>query len=852
MKNLKFVSACLLATTALTLPEIAAAQNADEIIVTATKRDTGIQDVPIAVTVVSPAQLESQGVVSIKDLVSVASGFNLQSSQTETQGTSIRIRGVGTTGNNIGLESSVGVFIDGVYQSRPGIALGELTDIASLELLRGPQGTLFGRNTSAGALNIHTKKPDFDGFSGFADFTYGNFDLINAQGAINFTASDTLAFRLNGSYRERDGFLTDSTNPDNESANRDRFLIKGQALWEPTDATSLRIIADYADADENCCASVTLTASPNLGPAVATVFPALGFEDSLEALTFNDDTEFENGSESFGISGELVHDFGFAEATLIGSYRDFAANSFQGDFNSTAQYAGILDDDIETITAELRFQGEALDGRLDWLVGGFWSDETIDEVFALELGPDFSSSVGQANFGSATALGGIAAAGAFLTNGGDPSVFATGISSEGAVADNLFNQEATTFSIFTHNIFSVTDRLDFTVGVRYNDDTKDGSFTQPSATNPDACINSLSLAAIVGGDAAAGNVNAAGLSNTAFNALAPIVGPATAGLLSSPAATGPGAFLNCFPFSAPTLSAVQAISPLAAAGGAGFLPQEFDEEFNDDELIYTVKADYDLTDNHLVYASFAHGYKAGGFNLDATAAAGGGSPQFLSEEVDTYEIGIKSTLADGRVRANLTGFWSEFDNFQVLEFTGTNFETFNVDDVRSRGFEAELNASLSDAVSLNAGLTYADAEYGEDCDDGGNIPQAVNLCGAQLTNAPEVTSVLGVTYDGDLGETGWGLLGNVNLSQQGRRRTSTNPGPVGNLAVFDEQKGVTKINARVGVSMPDDRASIEFWALNLTDEITRGITFNTPLQGASRSAFIEAPRQYGVTLRTNF
>jgi len=860
MNKLTSASLALLTTTALMSASTAFAQTSsdtefddDVIIVQATKRDTSVQDIPISVTVVSPETLEEQGVVSIKDLVSVTSGFNLQSSQTETQGTSIRIRGVGTTGNNIGLESSVGVFIDGVYQSRPGIALGELTDISSLELLRGPQGTLFGRNTSAGALNIHTEKPNFEGVSGFADFTYGNFDLFNAQGAINFTASETLAFRVNGSYRERDGFLTSSIDPDLESNNRDRFLIKGQALWEPTDQTSLRVIADYAEADENCCASVTLSASPNLGDAVNDLFPALGFQDSLEELTFNDDTEFENGSESFGISGELVHDFGFAEATLIGSYRDFAATSFQGDFNGSAQYeVTALDDDIETITAELRFQGEAFDGRLDWLVGGFWSDETIDEVFTLELGADFSSSVGQANFGSATALGGIAAAGAFLTNGNDPSVFATGVSSEGAVAENLFNQEATTLSIFTHNIFELTDRADLTVGLRFNDDTKDGSFVQPSVTNADACISSLSLAAIVGGDAAAGNLNAAGLSNTAFNALAPIVGPATAGLLSSPAATGPGAFLNCFPFSAPTLSAVQAISPLAAAGGAGFLPQEFDEEFNDSELIWTVKGDYDLTDDLLVYASFAHGYKAGGFNLDATAAAGGGSPQFNSEEVDTYEIGLKSTLADGRVRANLTGFWSEFTDFQVLEFTGTNFETFNVDDVRSRGFEAELNASLSDTVTLNAGLTYADAEYGEDCDDGGAIPQAVNLCGAQLTNAPEVTSVLGISYDGDFGETGWGISANVNLSQQGERRTSTNPGPADNPVDFDDQEGVTKVNARIGITMPNDQVSLEFWGLNITDEITRGITFNTPLQGASRSAFVEAPAQYGVTLRTNF
>ena len=862
MKNLKFVSAFLLATTALTLPQIAAAQDADEIIVTATKRATSVQDVPISVTVVNPAQLENQGIASIKDLSSVASGFNIQSSQTETQGTSIRIRGVGTTGNNIGLESAVGVFIDGVYQSRPGVALGELSDIEALELLRGPQGTLFGRNTSAGALNIRTKKPDFDGTSGFADFTYGNFDLINVQAGVNFTASENLALRVNGAYRQRDGFLTSSIDPDIESHDRDRFLIRGQALWEPSDATSLRLIADYSEIDENCCAAVTLSTSPNLGPAVNTLFPAVGFEDSLEAQVFNDQG-FQNGSDSFGVSGELVHDFGFAEATLIGSYRDFSAFSVQQDFNGSLQYSvPTLADDIETITAELRFQGEALDGRLDWLVGGYWADETIDEVFQLELGPDFQSSVGQANFGSAAALGAIAAGGAFLTNGNNPAVFATGLSSAGAIADNRFAQEATSLSIFTHNIFSVTDRLDLTLGARYNDDSKDGSFDQASVTNPDACISSLALAASVGGDIAAGNGIPGGLSGTVFNTFAPILGPATAGLLSSPAATGPGAFLNCFPFSAPVLSSVAAISPLAAAGGAGFLPREFDDNFSDSEFIYTAKLDYDLTDDFLVYGSFAHGYKAGGFNLDPTAAAGGADPSFASEEVDSFELGLKSTLADGRVRFNLTGFWSTYDNFQVLEFTGTRFQTFNVDDVSSKGFEAELNASLSDAVSLNGGFTYADAEYGEDCDRGGTISPAIPLCGFDLTNAPKVTAVLGVTYDGEIGDSGWGLLGNVNLSTQDSRRTSTNPflpasaaagtGPRDVLAPFDEQKGVTKVNARFGFSMPNDRASIEFWGLNLTDEITRGITINTPLQGASRSAFAEAPRQYGVTLRTNF
>jgi len=562
-----------------------------------------------------------------------------------------------------------------------------------------------------------------------------------------------------------------------------------------------------------------------------------------------------------------VHDFGFAEATLIGSYRDFAANSFQGDFNGSAQYeVTALDDDIQTITAELRFQGVAADGRLDWLVGGYWADETIEEVFQLTLGPDFSSSVGLANFGAAGTLGLFSGAGAGLgqaLTGGTP-VF-TPQSSAGQTAENFFEQDATSLSIFTHNIISVTDKLDLTIGARYNDDSKDGRFEQLSASNNDACISSLTLAGALNGPTSA-------VVQGILAGFVPDIDPSTLaneGLGTVTLTGADGSFLantaaviNCFAFTAPVLSSIPATNAAALGFGAAISPQEFDDNFSDSEFIYTIKVDYDVTDDLLVYASFAHGYKAGGFNLDPTAAVGGADPRFNSEEVDTWEAGIKTTLADGRARFNLTGFWSTYDDFQVLEFTGTQFQTFNVNDVSSKGFEAELFASLSDNVDLNAGLTYADAAYGDNCDNGGTITPAIALCGFPLTNAPEVTAVLGVTYDGEIGNNGWGLLANLNLATSSERRTSTNPftsasgfagrGPRDLLAPFDIQKGVTKVNARIGFSMPGDRASIEFWGLNLTNEITRGITFNTPLQSASRSAFTESPRQYGVTVRTNF
>ncbi|MEL6688572.1 MAG: TonB-dependent receptor, partial [Pseudomonadota bacterium] len=729
MRNHRRIAAGLLASTMLVSPAVA--QDADDetrfeedvIIVTATRRASDIQDIPIAVTAITPVQLERQGIVNISDLASVTPGFNLQSSQTQTQGTSMRIRGVGTTGNNIGLESAVGVFIDGVYVSRPGIALGELIDIEAVEMLRGPQGTLFGRNVTAGALNVRTVAPIIGESGGFVNATYGNYDLMNLQGAVNIPAGENLAFRVTGSIRQRDGFLTSTIVDGGESQDRDRFIIRGQALWEPTDMTSLRVIADYQDVDEKCCAASTLSVSPNLSAAtVNEIFPEVGF-DALEDLRFNDQ-EFFNSSDTFNLSAELNHDFGNFTATLIGSYSTFDSASEQQEFNGGLQYTtgGVTvpeadrqsGDFIDTYTAELRFQGEAMDGRLDWLIGGYYANENIEEGFTLGLGPDYDRLVGEAN------LGGILgpAAGAYLSlytgagnfvtelGAGNPTpVFAPG-TSNGQYGLNFFEQKAESFSIFTHNIFEVTDTVDLTVGLRYIDDRKDGRYEQLN-TGGSSCNASATwlatLTAAGAGDPAAGG---------ALAALAAATDPGTFGLVTNAALAGTGAFLNCFPFSAPAIGSGFTNDAFAAFG---FFPEEYDETFEDDELIYTVKLGWEPTSDLLFFAGFTHGYKAGGFNLDASAGAGGADPRFDSEEIDAYEIGMKSTIADGRLRFNVTGFYQEMANFQVLEFTGTRFQTFNTDDVSSKGVEVELNGRLGEYFILNAGVTYADAAYGEDC-----------------------------------------------------------------------------------------------------------------------------------------
>lgn len=828
------------AATCAVVPHVSYSQTLEEVVVTATRRAQNIQDIPIAVTAVTPLQLERQGVDDLGELGNVSASFNLQSSQNESQGTSIRIRGIGTTGNNIGLESAVGVFIDGVYQSRPGIALGELIDLEGIEVLRGPQGTLFGRNTTAGAIVIKTAAPSFDEFSGFINSSVGNFSAFNVQGGLNIPVNDKLALRFTGAQRSRDGFLDSALGDGGESHDRDRYVIRGQALWEPNENVSVRIIADVQETDEKCCAAATLSTSPNLSAATTnTAFPAVGFEDSVDARRFNS-SEFENAVDQEGLSVEVNWEIGESTLTYIGSYRDFLGDTVQDEFNAAATYSisGITFpegtppsfDAIETTTHELRLQGSAFNDRLDWMVGAYYSDEDIEEVTSLGIGADFSSVVSEANFGSPAVLGLVSAAGAFLASGGNPAAFSP-ISSDGAFATNRFTQEAESASIFTHLIYSATDRLDLTLGLRYVDDTKRGQFEQLAASN-DACLASLGFAGALGADPA----------GTAA-ALAPF-GPTVQGLLTNPAVAGGGAFINCFPFAAPAL-------------GISFLPAEFDEDFDDDELIYTLQAGYKASDDVLIYGGLTHGYKAGGFNLDSTAAASGSTPSFASEIIDSFELGVKSTLFGGRTRANLSIFYSELEDFQVLEFTGTQFVTFNVDDVTSQGVELEVLHNFSDTLSGDFAYTYTDAAYGSNCDRNGEIVDAFGLCGEDLTNAPENVIVAGLTYEGQLGGTGWQLLANIGLRYESDRRTSTRPvetsgNVITGLVPFDIQDSNTKVNARIGFTHPNDRLSFEFWGVNLGDEITRGITFNTPLQDASRSAFLADPRTYGITARYKF
>lgn len=812
------------------------------IIVTATRRAQDVQDIPLAVTAISPQQLDNQGVVNIQQISALAPSFTSSQAQLASGSVVLRVRGIGTTSNNIGFESAVGIFVDGAYQSRPGVALSEFVDVERVEVLRGPQGTLFGRNTSAGALTITNVRPDVTEFGGFVNAGYGNFDEVSVQGAINVPiVRDTVAVRLTGAYRERDGFLKVADRNGNiigDTNDVDQWLVRGQIGWDTDSGLRGRIIADFSNSQSSCCGAIELFQSPlvtggafaavglganggNGQPSVSTAPRDQGaFEQALNNRVVSANFAPIADIDNYGLTGELEFPLSdSADLIFIGSYRKYESfENYDSDFSGLDIFnVDALNLDIETWTAELRLQGEAFGGKLNYMVGGFYSDEQLDQSVSFSLGQDFGENVGALLF--------VPTGGAL---GPNPLSVFTGVDPAGTTNTNRFQQDAKSYAIFTHNSFEITDGLELTVGARYSWEDKSGGFTQ-TAVNNQIC-------------------------------------PAVLGALGGvPGALQPAFIgLGCFGFTAPADLPQAAVLPL---------PRTFQENFNDEELIYTVKLGYEFSPSINAYASFTHGYKAGGINLDTTAAVGGADPTFLSEEVDAYEIGLKGQTANGDLTVNVAAFYEEFTDFQVLEFTGTAFETFNVPKADTTGIEIEGLFRPNDELTFNFGATFLEASYPDDCAGTQTSVQVVALCGNDLTNAPKIVALIGALWEKPINaSTEVFLSGQVRMEDDQRTSTQAIILPdaaaitaAGGLQqaidaadpiIADVQDGKAFVNLRGGLRFAGGQYSIEGWVTNLTNEVVRGVTFNTTLRGSgaanSRSAFVLPPRQYGVTLRAKF
>jgi outer membrane receptor protein involved in Fe transport len=862
-------SALVVGAVAFGFAGVASAQDqeattVDDLIVTAQKREQNLQDVPIVVTSLSQETLQDAGVRDIKDLQILTPGMTVTSTSSEAS-TTARIRGVGTVGDNPGLESSVGVVIDGVYRSRNSVGFGDLGEIGRIEVLKGPQGTLFGKNTSAGVINIITEAPSFTPEYNF-EATASNYGGYGVAGSVSGPLTDTLAYRLYGAHRARDGFYDvdtgDGPRAETDDQNQDFYTVRGQLLWLPSDTASVRVIADFSERNEYCCVGVQIRTGPTynfidpLSNGTGQRPPAPGFG----ALPFSR-TAFANRStgqdiQDMGLSVEANIDmpgmFGGATLTSVTSWRDWSTELGQDIDYTGADIAYRLQDDengysVANLTQEFRLAGQ--NERFDWLVGLFATSEDITRNDSWYFGADYTpyisflltASLNAATAGLPTPPGPIpinpGRIGCFTATGQTApglqgclygAVPATGQGfTVGQGYADTYDQESTSYAIFTNNTWHVTEQFDLTLGLRYTMDDKSLDGLQDNVgTNGAACTAAQLNAGAIGG----------------------ALGPSQVGGIL-------GAI--CLPFA-----------------NSAFNNRAVNESFDDSELSGTIKASYRLNPSFLFYGSFARGYKSFGYNLDRVHRTGTITPVsslfFPSETVDSYEAGVKMTLLDRTLLLNATYFDQTFENFQLNTFNGVGFTVEPIPELTSRGIDADMVwFTPVEGLSLQGGVTYTDAQYGEftaaDLVDPNNFPAASLLPGSRPSFAPEWSGSLSINFDRSLGN---GLRGGFSLAA--KYMSDYNTGS--DLLPFKEQDAFTTVNGRVVIGTEDERWTLEVWAQNLTDEEYIQVGYNAPLQGTAfqstvqpdgtfyspardtqtYNAFLGQPRTYGATLRFRY
>ncbi len=465
----------------------------DEIIVSATKREQTLQEVPIAVSVVDAEVIEDSQIIDLIDLQTVVPSLRVTQLQNSSQ-TNFVIRGFGNGANNPGIESAVGVFVDGVFRSRSASAILDLPTLERVEVLRGPQSTLFGKNVSVGAISITTKKPEFE-YGGTVEATYGNLDTVRFRGSLTGPITDTLAFRVSGSINQRDGQYTNIVTGEDNINERDRWGVRGQLLWEPTDTLSFRAIGEYNRIDEVCCGAIQII---NAGPTQLIGAPApFGLGDiitpvqDLDARQVALDTLPEN--ELIGRGGSLQGDWdlGWAQVTSITAYRE------QTDFNNTdVDFSGgdiaiqPQDQLSQTFTQELRIAGytETGIGNFNWIAGGFYFDESLeferDVIFGSDirqfvdlqlgaLGTSLLATEGASQVAQALTTGPSALFPEFQPAGGADALPFGSTFVEGTGVFGDYTQENRSYSLFGQVDWELTDRLTLTGGISYVNDQKE-------------------------------------------------------------------------------------------------------------------------------------------------------------------------------------------------------------------------------------------------------------------------------------------------------------------------------------------------------------------------------------------
>lgn len=709
-----------------------------EIVVTAQKRAENVQDIPIAVTALGAEALQSAGFDELADLTRLAPSLQISNFGPIAF---VTMRGIGNENSTAGGDPGVALHFDGIYIGRPVGSLFTAFDTARVEVLRGPQGTLYGRNATGGSINYITTRPQSD-FSASGDLTYGSFDRKRARGVVNLPVGDGLSTRVVGFIERRDGFSENAFPGRRDANDADNWGVRGHILFEPTGSNfSALLSATYiksggvgSQAELREPFPGTTTGQNLAGPPIPGTnnylvngVPVL---NDLRPFRENENADQFQNNRFLLFSATLENDFGPVTLKSITGYVETGFNSRSDhDFSPLPLAELLLTEDSKQFSQEIQLLSNN-DSAFKWIVGGFYFHEEASRRSQF--------------FGSRYD---IIARGAGVVSGFD-------------VGGDITSRS---YAAFAQATYDISERFSLTGGLRYTNDRKRGT-------------------------------------NSGFQ-----FGPA--------------------PYSGPVAASFDAFT-------------------------YRLAADFDVTDDILVYASYSTGYKSGGVNQVSIPALT--NPVYRPETVKAIELGLKSRLLERRLQMNLALYHNKYDDLQFQVFGVSGPEAFNADGATVQGVELEIVALPADSLRFDASAAYTDATFDT------QVVQGVQLGGNLVQRTPEWTFNAGVTADWEVGFGSMRLRAEVNhtsaihYSAFNRRAGFAAPGG------SDYAQGYDNANLRLFWFSPNERFSLELYATNVFDTVQTGNVFrdigflDIPGGGGPENVSYLPPRQFGATFAFKF
>ena len=790
----------------------------EEVIVTAQKRAESLQDVPISVSAIQGDKIADAGIGNMSALADHVPNLHIAEAPVNTN---IYMRGMGS-GNNQAFEQSVGMYIDGVYMGRGRQYRSPFMDVERIEVLRGPQGTLFGKNTVAGAVNILTASPGFDDeFNGNLSVDTDTNGGLSGEGVLSGAVTDNLALRAAFKVRETDGFV-ENTYLNQDEPEIEETVFRLSAVWQITDNLEAEFkysMAEYdregvgsggwlyLDAEQRAEQVPNRSAFANIAYLVTdTWYPEYAERAGNEFEIYKD-----NG---FGRDSGTV-DIGIEPESSDNDIDNFVAtfNYYMGEHTITSitgysqyqyvdgadvdwlplQFIDRYDDqEFEQISQEIRITSP-IGEKFEYIAGAYYEENDLefDRRVTIDLNID---GLVPATIGSNSLL--------LLLTG-----FEYG--PEQISRSHYYQLDSDSWALFAQGTYNISDTLHVTVGVRYTKETKDVVSTQflaDSDSGHDVPNDNEHL-----GEQMAAN-------------------------------------FNSYTF-------------------------DYDEDRNTDAFLPSLNVTWDASDDDMLYFTFSQGFKSGGFT-----SADDGQPgdleqgewgpydptnpsdefEFDDEEVDAFEIGGKHTLLDGAMTANWAAFYTEYSDLQISIFKGVGFTVTNAD-AEVKGLEFDLLWQATEELRLGFNAAYLDAEWDNyahapctaiqlDMDalcgvDGGVSDN--DLSGQTTTFAPEYSGTLFFDYSH--------LFGNgMELFAGGEVNYSDDFNSAGDKDPIDVTESFTKINLRLGLRAANESWDIMLYGRNITDEEVYSISFDTPVLAGSHSAQIDEGELYGARFSYHF